>query len=345
MIQIRSFHSRRRLLAVALSILFLSACATQETTPIVNEQPPELTDTYAVMADGFKLPLQQWGPVEEPRAVVLALHGFNDYRNAFSTVGPYLAEYGIATYAYDQRGFGATATRGEWAGSERMIEDVKTMAALVRERHPGVPLYVLGESMGGAVTLAASTQADAVDADGIILVAPAVWGRATMGPLKRFALWVGSSLFPRQQVSGRGLNIIPSDNIAMRRALGADPLVIKETRLDAIKGLADLMDIALASAPQLRQRSLILYGERDQIVPKQPTCQMIRTLPDPSEAAWRLALYPQGYHMLTRDLQAEVVLQDIASWILDTESPLPSGLEAPRETRASEFCAGVSRTA
>lgn len=333
--------ARRPLAAAILCLsLGLAACATQENPTAAQRQQPEMSETYAVMSDGFKLPLQRWAPEAEAQAVVLALHGFNDYRNAFATTGSYLAEHGIITYAYDQRGFGATATRGEWAGTEAMIEDAKTMAKLLRERHPGLPLYVMGESMGGAVTLAASAQAEAVDADGVILLAPAVWARTTMGPLKRVALWLGNTFMPQRELSGRGLSITPSDNIEMRRALGADPLVIKQTRIDAVKGLADLMDVALASAPQLQKRSLILYGERDQVVPKQPTCQMIFNLPDPQHTGWRLALYPQGYHMLTRDLQAQVVLDDIAAWIIDGDQPLPSGQEAAREARVGDFCSG-----
>ena len=84
-----------------------------------------------------------------PRAVILALHGFNDYSNAFAAPGAAWARLGIATYAYDQRGFGAAPARGRWAGGRVFAEDATTAACLLRQRHPGVPLYLLGESMGG----------------------------------------------------------------------------------------------------------------------------------------------------------------------------------------------------
>ena len=66
------------------------------------------------MADGYLLPLSVWRPPDDVavRAVVLALHGLNDYRQAFAAVGPYLAAHGIVTYAYDQRGFGETQAAG-----------------------------------------------------------------------------------------------------------------------------------------------------------------------------------------------------------------------------------------
>ena len=70
------------------------------------------------MPDGYRLPVSAWQPGGAPRAIVIALHGFNDYRNAFADVGRYFAAHGVTTYAYDQRGFGDTVQRGIWPGSE-----------------------------------------------------------------------------------------------------------------------------------------------------------------------------------------------------------------------------------
>src|SRR3546814_14828012 len=59
---------------------------------------------------------------------------------------------------------------------------------------------------------------------------------------QRAALWLSARLFPSARLSGRGLGIQASDNIEMLRALGRDPLFIKETRVDAIHGVVNLMD-------------------------------------------------------------------------------------------------------
>ncbi|MEJ0071172.1 MAG: alpha/beta fold hydrolase [Pseudomonadota bacterium] len=67
------------------------------------------------------------------------------------------ARHGIATYAYDQRGFGGAPDRGRWAGTPQLAADVASAAALLRGRYPGVPLYLLGESMGGAVAILAAS--------------------------------------------------------------------------------------------------------------------------------------------------------------------------------------------
>jgi len=218
--------------------------------------------------------------------------------------------------------------RGLWPGIPALTGDLGAAAALLRRTHPDVPLYVLGESMGGAVTMVAVTGPEPPAVDGVVLVAPAVWGRESMPWYQRAALAVASYTVPWLKVSGRGLGLKASDNIEMLRALSRDPLVIKETRIDAIHGLADLMDAALAAAPRLTGRTLVLYGEKDEIIPKEPSFRMLGSLPAAERWHQRTALYEKGFHMLLRDLEAPAVWADVTAWIGDPQGPLPSGADA-----------------
>ena len=279
------------------------------------------------MADGYRLPLSVWHPAGEPQAIVLGLHGFNDYSAAFSAPAELLAANNIMTVAYDQRGFGETSQRGIWPGPDVLQQDAHTMVQLLCKQYPGMPLFLLGESMGGAVVMGIIQNAETSCLKGVILVAPAVWGWQTMPLWQRSALWLAAHTVPGHTLTGAGLDLTPSDNIDMLRALGRDPLVIKETRIDAVFGLTNLMETALLSGQQLTLPALILYGEHDDIIPPNSMCAMMKHLPGPSAGQWRLVLYPAGYHMLTRDLQAAVVLQDMLSWIKNQSAPLPSAQE------------------
>lgn len=316
-------------LALVLALTALAAaCAPrlQPAGPPIAE--PRMTRTAFIAADGALLPLRRWMPDGKARAVFLALHGFNDYSAAFDAPASYWAAEGIATYALDQRGFGDAPHRGIWAGAPTMKDDVAAMARLLRSAHPGVPLYLVGDSMGGAVamvTLAEAAATAAPIADGAVLVAPAVWGRRHMGAVTRGVLWLASHILPWGTVTGHGLAIEPSDNIPMLRRLGRDPKVIKETRIDAIKGLVDLMDEAFAAAPRLRGPVLLLYGGRDQIIPKKPSLETIAAMRANKSA--RTAIYDKAYHMLLRDLSAETAWKDIAAWSENPKAPLPSGAE------------------
>lgn len=321
-------------LVAMLALALVAACAGPAPSG-PPAQPgtvtPAITASNFIADDGTELPLKSWVPDGKPKAVILALHGFNDYSNAFKESGEEWATHGIATFAYDQRGFGAAPDHGYWAGAPRMTTDVVEAASVLRHRYPGVPLYVLGESMGGAVAVVAETgvEGTTLRADGLILEGPAVWGRDTMTIPERVALWFGDHALPGLKLSGRGLGIMPSDNLEMLRALGRDPLVIKETRIDAIKGLVDLMDDALAAAPKLRTPMLFLYGDHDELIPKDSTRKFLAVLP-PDEPR-RVAFYPKGYHMLLRDLEADVVRHDVEAWVANPEIALPSGADRHAE--------------
>jgi acylglycerol lipase len=321
-------------------VLFtLMACTSpQVQKPSDSSRTPALTSSYAVMADGYRLPVTAWEADAPPGAVVLALHGFNDYRNAFEGPARFFAAKRIMTYAYDQRGFGETAQRGLWPVGGVLESDAATMANLLCDRHPDLPLFLLGESMGGAVLLNMPRQVPCLR--GMVLVGPAVWGWQEMPFWQRYALKVAAHITPGKMLTGEGLEITPSDNIEMLRALGRDPLVIKATRIDALYGLTNLMAAALQSSSTLTIPTLILYGEKDEVIPPAPTCAMLDRLPD--IATTRVVLYPDGYHMLLRDLRAAVVLQDTVNWIQDQSALLPSTLDVSAgATRARELCSDI----
>jgi len=306
----------------AVALFVLSACSPLVNHPGKKVSEPRIQKENFVTGDGAILPVRSWLPKEKKvRAVIVGLHGFNDYSNFFAAPGNYLSSHGIACYTYDQRGFGRAPGRGLWSGIEAYTNDLTSFATEVRKRHPGIPLFVLGESMGGAVTIVAMAGSNPPDVDGVILVAPAVWGRETMPWYQRWLLAVTSHTFPWLELTGKGMHISPSDNIEMLRSLGRDPQVIKATRVDTLFGLTNLMDEALLRANKLRLPTLVQYGENDQIIPKEPTFLMLDKMP----GSTRKAFYEHGYHMLLRDLQGEKPLADIASWIADQNNPLPYG--------------------
>lgn len=294
------------------ALVMLAACTPREQAFSPPAEPPQIAADVFKPGDGAELPLKSWLPKGRVRAVVVALHGFNDYSNAFADVAGYFATRGIATYAYDQRGFGGAPERGIWAGEANFVSDAKQMVAAVRARHPKAPVYLLGESMGGAVAIATLASAEPPKVDGAILSAPAVWGGEEMNPFYRATLWALVHVWPAKELTGEGLRIMASDNIEMLRALSRDPLVLKGSRADAAYGLVNLMDTAHARAPGLELPVLLLYGAHDEIIPEPPVRKLAETLKDNQ----RFIYYPEGYHMLMRDLQRKRVWKDMAEWIL-----------------------------
>jgi len=338
----------RACLAAALLFIGLAACSPRFVPPDPAQGRPALNSDHLRMTDAAVLPLRVWRPEGPVRGVILALHGFNDYSNAFDSPGRFWAKQGILTYAYDQRGFGGAPFRGRWPTVRGLTGDLGTASRLIRARHPDVPLVLLGESMGAAVVMAAMAEPVPPEADAAVLSAPAVWARETMPFWQRAGLWLFAHTVPGMKVSPRGIKRHPSDNIEMLRQLSRDPKVIKRTRVDAVYGLVNLMDAALAAAPSLPDRTLVLLGKQEDIIPSDARAALQGRLPrDPCRV--RLAQYESGYHMLLRDLQAERVLRDVAAWIDDPRGALPSGAErmlaaAPAEAGALARAEGADES-
>lgn len=308
------------LLCAGMALGMLSACTAMQQPAGPPVAAPHATASHFVMADGYQLPYTQSVPTD-PRAVVIALHGFNDYRRAWSEPADRWSRQGMAVYAYDQRGFGETENRGIWPGVSTLTRDLANVVALVQSRHPDLPVHLVGESMGGAVVMAALGSPEPPRVASAVLSAPAVWSRKTMTGFARWALDFFSSTMPGYTATGGGLGVRASDNDMVLRAMGADPLFIKATRFDTVSGLVDLMDAAYNAVPAIRTPLLVLYGRRDQIVP----CRAVEKTLERFHRAPDLALYDDGWHLLFRDLQGPVVQHDVGHWLLQPDSILPSG--------------------
>jgi alpha-beta hydrolase superfamily lysophospholipase len=311
----------RRLVLLATTSAALAGCVANYTPrpPRSESLPP---DEVFTMPDGARLPVRTWLPDGEPWAVMLALHGFNDSRDAWEIPAPAFTEAGIAVFAPDQRGFGGAPDRGHWPTGEALVEDARVMAGLLRQRYPRARLYLMGESMGAAVLMAMAEQPDPPPAAGYIFLAPAVWGRAEMNMFLRAGLWLASTFVPGVTVTGQEvpLKISASDNRDALIRLSRDALTLHRTRFDTLRGLVDLMDEALAAAPNVHVPSLFLYGGQDDFVPKQATAATWRALP----ATAREAFYPAGHHLLLRDLDRDELISDIIAWMHTPAAPLPS---------------------
>lgn len=324
----RAFRSHN-LHVFGMVLVFVGiACTPAVHAPGNTIMSPQLTGEAFITADGARLPVRTWMPEPDNlKALIIAVHGFNDYSNFFSSAGEFLSTLGIGSYAFDQRGFGAAPNRGFWPGVPAYAHDLFEFSKQIRDKHPALPIYLLGESMGGAVVIVAMNGQTSPDVDGVILSAPAVWGREVMPWYQRTLLWLTAHTFPGMTLTGESMEIVPSDNIEMLRALGRDPLVIKETRVETIYGLVDLMDEALQKSSKLRSPTLFLYGEKDAVIPKAPILKTLQTLATDKSKPVQVAFYENGYHMLLRDLQAPVLWRDIAAWIESPQNPLPSGAD------------------
>lgn len=317
----------------ALVILGLTACTPSPAHiaavpvrdhPHIVSAPAPLSIQFE-LSDGPSLAGRVWHH-DHPRHIVLGVHGFNDYSKAFEPLAQHLrSELGATVYAYDHRGFGANPSPGIWPGSDPLLGDLRQIATQLRQRHAGLPVTVVGESMGGAVVWVAASESPGLQADQLVLKAPAVWGANSMPWFQRLSLKVMNAVAPDMSLTGRGvqsLGITPTNDPDVSRDLSRDPLFIKATRISSLAGVTELMGRAQALSIPPPQRSLVLYGLRDRIIPPPPVCDWLTHLnaTGAPNTGIDFVVYPDGWHLLTRQLQTREVLRDMQHWI--EKSPL-----------------------
>ncbi len=317
-----------RRLAPLVWLLALGAC-----TPLVQHRAPTPADFTGprieaddfVSFDGARLALTRWAPADdaEPWAVIVAVHGMNSYARAFHEAGPHWAARGIAVYAYDQRGFGRSPDPGVWAGEALLTEDLRTLTALLRQRYPHAIIAVVATSMGGSVAIEAFASSRPPAADRLVLLAPDVSGWTERPPAYRLGIWLAAHLAPGERFTPPDWllqDLQASDNTEELASSRADALMTWKIRPDTLYGLAELSARAAGDVGGISVPTAYLYGAKDRIEPLNATERAAAELRrgDPT------ADYPQGWHLLLLDRQAETVWGDIAAFIRAPDQPLPS---------------------
>jgi alpha-beta hydrolase superfamily lysophospholipase len=314
---------RRRVAVSTLGAALLLARAGRAGVAAAAFPAPDLMFT---LRDGFRLPARVWRPPAgvAPRGVILALHGFTDSRDAWELPAPVFAAAGYTLFAPDQRGFGATADRGQWAGRATLVADAAELCAQVRARCPGQRLVLMAESMGGAIAMCLIAGVPQV-ADATILYSAAVWGPGQMALSLRGLLWAADLVAPGWKLTGNEvpLEIAACDNRDALIRLARDPLTLRAASVDMLAGLVELMGAAQQAAARLPPTTLVLNGRRDMVVPLAATRAAWAKLP----AGVRRGFYLNGYHLLLRDLDRALVEADVLAWLADPQAWLPSGAD------------------
>lgn len=281
-----------------LPVLMIAACADRALPPGSEE--------------GMAVPLQVWPAEQAEEAVILALHGFGDSGElTFASAAAAWTARGITVYAPDQRGFGASSARQRWPGSARLVSDAVALSRRIRQHHPSTPLVVVGHSMGGAVALAAAR--DGLEADGLVLAAPAITGGNAIDPFSRAGAWTLSMLLPERRWSAeRVIDVRPSDNVAAMRRVSRDPRHFATPSSRELYGLLRLMDRAAGAAPHVDMPVVTLMGAKDGFL----NPARVRRTHEAIPGAQGFILYEEGWHWLFRDLQAARVWQDVGDFAL-----------------------------
>ncbi len=314
----------------SLLLFSILSCSTVRQMALENIDDIEphfnVEEEYFTSFDGTKLGLTVWPTFGDAEAeiVVVGLHGMNDWAEAFYLASPWWAQNKVLTYAYDQRSFGRSPNRGIWPEEELLREDLRTAVMLARKKHPRSKIAVVGISMGAAVSMTAFASENPPDADVLILSGPGLRGWGSLPLLFRFSLAVSKTVRPGWIVRPpKYLKPKPSDNEKMLYETSKSENKLNLNRIDHVAGLISLMENAHHSAKNLPADlpTLFTYGANDYVIPKRGVKRTAKVLP----GHVRTIYYKDGFHMLLRDLQSEIVWNDVLSFMRDPSAEIPSG--------------------
>ncbi len=290
--------------------------------------------------DRSSLFVNQWLPAGTPKAIVLLAHGMAEHSGRYALLGKTLNDAGFGLYAHDQRGHGKTAeqgTLGYFADNDgwcAVVSDVASLAQHIGQTHPGVPIFLLGHSMGSYIAQAylmhhsASLQGAILSASNFQPVALyraasliARFERLRQGPKGRSALieWLSFGSFNKAFKPNRTPYDWLSRDPAQVDAYASDPLCgfrcTNQLWIDLLGGLQQISKASNLAQIDPGLPLLIMGGECDPVSEGKRLTDLAKALRDAGNRQLQLNLYPQARHELFNETNRDAVMADVIAWL------------------------------
>lgn len=249
-----------------------------------------------------RLVARAWSGASEPDHVVVLAHGYGEHVGRYEHVADALVASGAAVYAVDHVGHGRSdGERVLVEDVEDVVTDLHQLDETARQEQPGLPVVLLGHSMGGLIGARyAQRYGDALVA--VALSGPLIGG---LGP--------AGALLAMEEIPDVPLDIETlSRDPEVGAAYAADPLVwhgpFKRPTLEAIARAVD----AVQQGPSLGPLPLMwLHGEDDQLVPLSGSRVGVEHL---RGTVYRERIYPGARHEIFNETNQDEVLADLTAF-------------------------------
>jgi len=259
---------------------------------------------------------RSWLPPEPTRAMIL-VHGYAEHSGRYDEMAMHFAARGFAVHAYDQAGHGRTrGPRGHVDRFDRLIEELARFVSLVESDHPGLPIDVVGHSMGGLVVAAtAAFERPSVDR---FVVSGAALDLGGGGIERSLTLWIARILAvvaPRLgMATGLDVEGLSRDPDVIARYL-ADPYVKDRMSARFAAGMTAMVEATRVAAARIERPILILHGEADPICPVAGSRLLHTGLAPEVASASGIQVYPGLRHEIFNEPERERVWQDMLDWL------------------------------
>ena len=273
---------------------------------------PESTLTTYTASDGENLAVQDWhlSYGVRPRALVLLVHGLGEHAGRYDGLARLLSHWGFLVRGYDHYGHGQSGgARGALPQAHRLLDDLADLVESTRSRSPGLPLVLLGHSLGGLVA-AGLVARGIVPVDGLVLSSPALTPR--LNPLQRLLLAIVPRVAPDLTV-GNGLDPqYLSHDPEVVQAYRDDPLVHDRISGRLARFIADEGALVQSCAPRWAVPTLLLFAGDDHMVDPKGSKAFAKAAPRNMVSAH---CFGDAYHEVFNEAGAQPVFSHLQQWL------------------------------
>lgn len=290
--------------------------------------------------DHTRLYVNQWMPDIPPRAVVMLSHGMAEHGGRYARLAQALCAAGLGVYALDQRGHGRTAEAGtvglyaETDGWNKVVGDLASLNQHIGQQHPGLPIILLGHSMGSYISQAYLLHHSA-SLHGAILSGSNFQPMA----LYRAAQIIARIERARQGLRGRSALIdflsFGSFNKAFKPNrtafdwLSRDPVEVdnyindplcgfrctNQLWIDLLGGLQQISKVSNLAQIDPGLPILVMGGDCDPVSEGKRLKNLAHALREAGCQDVQLTLYPQARHEVFNETNRDEVTADLLAWL------------------------------
>jgi alpha-beta hydrolase superfamily lysophospholipase len=261
---------------------------------------------------GCRIYTQNWQPSDEPKAVLILVHGLAEHSNRYVGIANYFTEQGYAVYALDHEGHGhSQGLRGYINSFDDFLTTLDQYLNNIANQHPGKKLFLVGHSMGGVISSAYLLEHQQKLA-GCILSGAALATGDVISPLQKVMLNTLSKVLPKLPVLQLEANDVCHDP-AVVEAYKNDPHVFTgKIRVRLITEILRTADRVLKNAANISLPMLILHGGDDKMASPSGSEKLYAGI---SSSDKTLKIYPGLYHEIFLEPEKLDIYATIHTWL------------------------------
>lgn len=263
--------------------------------------------------DGIELYWHSWYP-PNPRAVLVLVHGLGEHCGRYGHLIKRMEEDGVAFFALDHRGHGKSqGSKGHLGSFDEYTQDLRLLVVMAGGQNPGLPLMMLGHSLGGLIAGRYALEYPR-DLQALILSSAGLMQKKPLPVWTEKALGFFAKLAPRLAISnGLSTDDLSRDQSVVQAYID-DPLVHDRITIKWGLEFTTNQHILLERAGELTMPLLVFHGTCDNIVDYRGSQLLYEAA---SSQDKELYLFPGYYHetMNERMPERDQVLNMVADWI------------------------------